>query len=45
MLRSHLGAGKWPALWAACARCAALVFAGALRRVQEVQAQMDLPPQ
>jgi hypothetical protein len=29
---------------AACARAAALVFASALRRIQEVQAQMDLPP-
>jgi hypothetical protein len=31
-------------LWQAMAHTTALVFAGALRRIQQVQAQMDLPP-
>ena len=43
-LAAHLGAGKWRGLWRKCLSASALVFASALRRVQEVQAQMDLPP-
>jgi hypothetical protein len=31
-------------LWMQMARATALVFAAALRRIQEVQAQMDLHP-
>ena len=43
-LAGHLGAGKWRGLWVRRVKTTALVFASALRRIQEVQAQMDLPP-
>lgn len=43
-LESHLGPSAWRPLWRECAAAAARAFAAALRRVQEVQAQMDLPP-
>jgi hypothetical protein len=43
-LAAHLGAGCWQRLWRQCVKATALVFASALRRIQEVQAQMDLPP-
>jgi hypothetical protein len=43
-LAAHVGAARWRALWRQCVKTTALVFASALRRIQEVQAQMDLPP-
>jgi hypothetical protein len=43
-LAAALGAPAWARLWGRIARATALVFAAALRRVHEVQAQMDLPP-
>lgn len=43
-LEGHLGRARWRDLWRKCLRASALVFASALRRIQEVQAQMDLPP-
>lgn len=43
-LAAHLGARAWRALWRRCLEATARAFAAALRRVQEVQAQMDLPP-
>ncbi|KAI8462616.1 MAG: tubulin-tyrosine ligase family-domain-containing protein [Monoraphidium minutum] len=43
-LAAHVGAGRWAGLWRQCLSASALVFAAALRRIQEVQAQMDLPP-
>ncbi|WIA39416.1 hypothetical protein OEZ86_005519 [Tetradesmus obliquus] len=43
-LAQHLGASAWKPLWMQMARATALVFASALRRIQEVQAAMDLRP-
>jgi hypothetical protein len=43
-LEQHLGRRAWARLLAGMQRAAAWTFAAALRRIQEVQAQMDLPP-
>jgi hypothetical protein len=43
-LSAHIGRARWRVLWRKCLSASALVFASALRRIQEVQAQMDLPP-
>lgn len=40
----YLGAGKWRQLWSAMSKVTAMTFAAVLRRIQEVQVQMDLPP-
>lgn len=43
-LAQHMGTAHWQVLWQQLASVTALVFAAALRRIQEVQAQMDLQP-
>ena len=43
-LADHIGSDAWAALLASMRQVAACVFAATLRRVQQVQAQMDLPP-
>eukprot|EP00878_Enallax_costatus_P021301 GHUV01022547.1.p1 GENE.GHUV01022547.1~~GHUV01022547.1.p1 ORF type:complete len:513 (+),score=138.38 GHUV01022547.1:1-1539(+) len=43
-LARHMGHSAWKGIWFQLARVTALVFAAALRRIQEVQAQMDLHP-